>query len=88
MDNSPVVLNCQALVSAIYPQRGYGFLIFVTESGRKIRVFFHFNDVLDGTAFEVGDTAAFDLSCDDQRRPKAINVKFISSAPASKEPRR
>jgi hypothetical protein len=71
------ITDAVGTIGSIHP-RGFGFVVFTTGSGRKIRIYFHLTDS-DGTAFEPNDKVCFDLGVDSQNRPRAYNVRFVQA---------
>lgn len=81
----PLITETVGTVVNLYAERGFGFLSFVTESGRRLRIYFHVANS-DGTDFQVGDKVSFSVGIDSQRRPRAYAVKFMSAASSEVKP--
>jgi hypothetical protein len=77
MTQNITITNAAGTIATIHP-KGFGSIAFMTESGRRILIWFHFNDS-DGTAFELKDKVSFDLGTDGQHRTRAYNVKLIEA---------
>ncbi len=77
-----IITNSVGVVSNVH-DRGFGFIIFTTESGRRLRIYFHQSDTVDHADVQAGDTVSFNIGIDGQRRPRAFHVKFITSPEAA-----
>ena len=83
MSQQHLITNSVGTIGSLHP-KAFGFIVFITGSGRRIRIYFHRADS-DATDFQVGDKVSFDIGIDSQNRPRAYNVKFIEAAPTTVE---